>query len=162
MNILVSKQLYIFGWAIAFGAFIGLFYDFIRIFRRIIPHKKIAIGIEDLIFWLITGIMVYGYIFNTNDGKMRGFIFIGLSLGIILYYLLFSNLIVCKTTGMLKTFIKFIKKSLNIIFKPIVIIVKQIFIISKKFTKDLKKFKKWLIIKIRKFLKEINYIIKKI
>lgn len=151
MNILVSEQLNIFGWAIVFGISIGLFYDFIRIFRRIIPHRRFLIGFEDLVFWLITGIAVFGYIFNSTDGIIRGFIFIGLSLGILLYYLILSNLIVSKITYFLKQLMK--------LFTPITKSISQVHYKNKK---HLKKFRKWLIIKIKNFLKEIKYIIKKI
>ncbi len=155
MNILVVDQLYIFAWAIIFGGLLGLFYDFIRIFRRLLPHEKFAIGIEDLLFWFIAGIIIFGYVFNTNDGKMRGFIFIGLSLGATFYFMLLSSIIIYYVT-------RFISKVINLIISPIRILTKPIHIFLKSTTKGLKKNEKWLIIKIKGFLKEIRFIINKI
>ncbi|PKM95258.1 MAG: hypothetical protein CVU84_06140 [Firmicutes bacterium HGW-Firmicutes-1] len=155
MNIFVIDQLYIFTWAVIFGGLLGLFYDFIRIFRRLLPHEKLAIGIEDLLFWFVAGIIIFGYVFNTNDGIMRGFIFIGLSLGAILYFGLLSSLIVNKVT-------RIISKVIKLILSPIRILTKPIHIFIKNTTKGLKKREKWLIIKTKAFLKEIRFIINKI
>lgn len=162
MNILVSDQLYIFAWAIIFGGLLGLFYDTIRVFRRILPHEKLAIGIEDMIFWLLAAIIIFGYIFNTNDGVMRGFIFIGLSLGVAIYMLLFSRVFIEYTTKLIKTIINGIKTILMWLFKPIKILVKPLGIFAHKTSKCLKKSEKWLIIRIRQFLKEIRFIMNKI
>lgn len=162
MNILVSDQLYIFVWAIIFGGLLGLFYDLIRVFRRILPHQKLAIGIEDLIFWCIAGITIFGYIFNTNDGVMRGFIFIGLSLGVAMYMLLFSRIFIEYMTKLIRTILKGIKITLIWIFKPISILLKPISIFTKKTSRGLKKSEKWLIIRLRAFLKEIRFIMNKI
>lgn len=162
MNILVSDQLYIFIWAVIFGGLLGLFYDMIRVFRRILPHEKLAIGIEDIIFWVIAVIVIFGYIFNTNDGIMRGFIFIGLSLGVTVYMLLFSRPFIEYTTKLIRTVLKGIKNFFLWLFKPIRMLLKPIGIFAQKSSKGLKKSEKWLIIRVRQFLKEIRIIINKI
>lgn len=162
MNILVSDQLYIFIWAIIFGGLLGFFYDIIRVFRRILPHEKLAIGVEDIIFWFIAAIIIFGYIFNTNDGVMRGFIFIGLSLGVIIYMLLFSRIFVEFTAKTIRIVLKKIRTIFTWMFKPISILLKPLGIFTQKTSKGLKKSEKWLIIKIRQLLKEIRFIMNKI
>lgn len=162
MNVFVSNQLYVFGWAILYGIMIGISYDFIRIIRRIISHSRVIVGIEDFFFWIIAGLFIFDYIFNANSGSMRGFIFVGISLGLVLYLLTLSKWIVDQVTKLLLSFIKLVKTILKIIFTPLTIILKPFRFFAKKTTKGLKKTEKWLIIKLRRFVKEIYYILKKI
>lgn len=162
MNIVVSNQLTIFGWAVLYGVIIGLVYDFVRIFRRIVPHARVFIGLEDFFFWMIAGLFIFNYIFNINQGVMRGFIFVGISLGCLLYLMTVSKLIIRYVTKLLFSLIKFIKMILKIMFTPLGILLKPIKFFSKKTTKGLKKSEKWLIIRLRRFIKEIYYILKKV
>lgn len=162
MNVIVSNQLYIFGWAILYGGIIGISYDLIRIVRRVVSHSQLLVGLEDFFFWMIAGLVVFNYIFNVNSGSMRGFIFIGLSLGMLLYFLTISKMIVTGGFKLLATAIKLVKTILKIVLTPFMMIFKPFRFIAKKTTKGLKKSEKWLIIRLRRFAKEIYYILKKI
>lgn len=161
MNVVVSNQLYVFGYAILYGVMLGISYDIIRIFRRIVKHSRFAIGLEDFFFWLSAGLIIFAYIFEVNQGTMRGFIFIGLILGITIYMLTVSKLFIIQITKLIKLLIKLIKIIINIILTPIKVLLKPIFFLGKKSRRGLKKSKKWLIIKLRRFFKDIYYIIKK-
>ncbi len=162
MNVVVENQLYVFGWAVFYGVMIGISYDLIRILRRIVGHSRVVVGIEDFFFWIIAGLFVFDYIFNTNSGSMRGFIFIGISLGILLYLMTLSKWIVAQVTKLLVYLIKTIKSILRVLLTPLVVVLKPFRFFAKKTTKGLKKSEKWAIIKLRRFMKEIYYILKKI
>lgn len=162
MNALVSYQLIVFGWAILYGVTIGLSYDFIRILRRIVRHSKIFVALEDFFFWIIVGLFVFNYILRANSGSMRGFIFIGMSLGSLLYFLTISKWLIATFVKGLQLLINFFKMIFKTIFLPLKILLRPLKVFSQKTSKSLKKSKKWLIIGLRRFIKEVYYILKKV
>lgn len=148
----MENQVYLFGIFILNGLLIGLIFDFFRILRKCFKTKNWVTYIQDISFWIITGLIILYSIFKFNNGELRGYIFIGILLGISLYILIFS-----------KTFIKvnlliinFIKKVLNfIIIKPIKIFIK----FTKKF---LVKPISFIIINISKNLSDLKIKFKKL
>lgn len=101
------------------GFIIGILYDVFRILRKSFKTLDIVTYIQDIIFWILTGIILLYSIFTFNNGELRGYIFIGILSGVVLYMLLISKYFICVTVK----FIKFIKK---IIFYPINILHKFI------------------------------------
>lgn len=162
MNEVIVGQFNIFIWAFVLGFTLGILYDLLRIVRRVIPHSKIIIGIEDLSFWLVASIIIFGYVFGSNNGTIRGFIIIGLGIGVILYINLFSDMVVDKMSKSILSVIRTLKKTLLFIFKPITIILKPIKFLLKNIIKGLKKIKKCLIIRVRGICKQIKYIFSKV
>lgn len=88
------------GMMMLFGAGMSALYDVFRILRRIIPHNKVAVSGEDLIYWLCMIIPTFAFVVEINDGVFRLYLILGILLGIFLY---------CKTLGkvimMITTFI---------------------------------------------------------
>ncbi|GKX30535.1 hypothetical protein SH1V18_30150 [Vallitalea longa] len=161
MNSLVSAQAISFLMSILNGLFLGFVYDLLRVFRRIIKHPKWLINIQDLIFWLFGSIIIFIDIFKNNNGTLRGFLCIGVFLGLIFYFFLISKLVIkvfIKIYSFIANIIKFLFK---LIIKPIKLLLTPIFFIVRKIYKLLKKMGKWLIIKYKKITKEIKIIFKK-
>ena len=50
MSEVIRQETTVFFLAIVLGAGLALFYDFLRILRRMIRHGAVAIGLEDLLF----------------------------------------------------------------------------------------------------------------
>lgn len=155
MNSIFSNQLHIFFVFAVLGLCIGVLYDVLRILRELLPHKRWIIGLEDIVFWTISGFFIFKYIYETNSGALRGFIFIGLIITLGSYMVWLSPWMVKTITTLLK-----------IIFKPVLIFFKPFAILIKKLVWVLKKTMKWLIMKLRimlkVLLKEIYIIRKKI
>lgn len=57
-------------------------YDIFRIFRKIVPHHSIAVNAEDLVYWFIVAFIIFGMIFEQNDGALRGYAFAGILAGV--------------------------------------------------------------------------------
>lgn len=98
------------------GIFIGVLFDFFRILRKSFKTVNWLTSIEDILFWILTGLSIIYCMYNFSDGSLRFFMFLGLGLGLLLYMLTLSNFIV-------KTVVKFIfiiKKFLSIIVKTII------------------------------------------
>lgn len=90
----VNNQAYIFLCAVAGGMVIAFLYDIFRIRRKALRTNIVVVYIEDLIYWILVALVMFGVTFYSNDGELRGFIFLGSAIGVILYISLMSRLIV--------------------------------------------------------------------
>lgn len=133
MSEFIQEEISVFLEAAWYGMFIAVFYDVLRVLRRVIKHSDIIVGIQDYLFWVIVGIVVFSMIFQSNDGIVRGYIFLALLIGAYVYNKSVSSF-----------FVKYISKILNFILtlllkKPL----KWVKIIIRKMRKVLiKPFKK--------------------
>lgn len=93
MILSMSYQAQLFLFCVFLGILIGVFYDLIRLFRRIFPHSLMTIQLEDLIYWILSAIFVFLAVLRKNYGDIRPFLILGLFLGVIIYFLLLSPVI---------------------------------------------------------------------
>ena len=98
------------------GILIGIIFDIFRVIRKTFKTPDFITYIEDLIFWMITGVLLLFTILKFNNGEIRSYIFVGLGVGIIIYLLAISKLFI-KVNVII---ISFFKKIISFIFKYIV------------------------------------------
>lgn len=94
MDINVYMDFYLICKAILLGVILGAAYDVLRIIRRIAKHNIIIISIEDVIFWIISGVIFFLMLYDYNGGTGRFLAYIFLALGMLLYHITFSAPIV--------------------------------------------------------------------
>lgn len=82
----ILQELRVVGVAFLSGALITFVYDLIRIFRRIIPHGNVWIGIEDFFFWIWTSLWIFSVLYRENDGSLRLYTILTMALGMIIYH----------------------------------------------------------------------------
>lgn len=92
------------------GLVIMAAYDILRLFRRIVRHKNIFVGLEDFLFWVIAGFVVFSLVYSENDGTLRWFIVVGVLIGGIIYEKSFGRFLVKYTA-------RYVNKLLNIVLK---------------------------------------------
>ena len=90
---LIYDEMTLFAICMLLGAILAMVYDIIRIFRLFVPHADVFVDIEDLIFWIFTAWMVFRTLVIYNRGALRAYAFIGMFLGVILYSLTLSKLL---------------------------------------------------------------------
>ncbi len=126
MNAETINQAYLFLIFILNGILIGGLFDVFRILRRSFNTPNFVTYIEDVMFWIISALIVMYTLFVFNNGQFRAYIFIGIFLGITIYMLFFSKFIVNISVKI----ILFMKKIALVIFKvlsyPISILYKFI------------------------------------
>ena len=71
----------------------ALIYDLFRIKRKTIRTLNLITYIEDLIYWIIVSLIIFLMVYISNDGQLRGFIFLGIAVGALLYIMLLSRLV---------------------------------------------------------------------
>ena len=114
-------------------------YDVLRIIRRIIPHGNVWIGIEDVCYWIFCTIHVFLLLYLKNDGRMRGYCFLGILLGGLFYAFSISRGILKIVVPILNRIIKLVGKVLGIAGKPFIKIGKKIFSFVRKQLKKIYK-----------------------
>jgi len=90
----LGTQLYAFGIVLLAGITLGLFFDLFRVIRGLLRPELFSTPLLDLLFWaLITPVLVL-YLILANWGELRGYVIIGLALGLFFYRLLLSGMII--------------------------------------------------------------------
>ena len=73
------------------GAVLMISYDFLRLFRLLIPHGKWWTGLEDLLYWIYCTVMTFRLLFYQNSGILRGYVIGCVFLGMYLYNAIVSR-----------------------------------------------------------------------
>lgn len=135
---MINNEFSVFLAFILIGIIISFLFDFFRILRRVYQTPDFITIIQDIAFWIISGIILLSGIFILNEGKIRAYLFIGILVGILFYIITLSKIITNTGTHILiilnKTIIKPIFNILNIIINLITKTVHSI----KKYIKNIK------------------------
>ncbi len=146
---MISNEFSVFLAFVLIGIIISFIFDFFRILRCVYKTPDFVTILEDIAFWLISGIILLLGIFVLNDGNIRGYLFIGLFSGVCLYIVFISKNIINIGTKILNLF----NKSVLIpICKVINFLIQMFYNMIKVFTKLFKKIKNdfFLVKKIKK------------
>lgn len=118
------NQLISFSIFIIVGCVIGIIFDVFRILRKSFKTKDIVTYLEDILFWIIAGIILLYSIFKFNNGELRFYLFLGILTGISLYITLISSYFIKINVTVIKFIKKIIHQLLKIILLPIQLILK--------------------------------------
>lgn len=116
---MIQNEVYVFLWSILVGTVLALIFDFFRLMRRKGKTRNLVVYIQDIIYWLIVAVIIIISAFVTNDGELRGFMFVGYIIGAIFYLFLFSKFFL-KIFGTILDFIENIGKNCSDFVKKIV------------------------------------------
>lgn len=149
MDNIILSQLYSLLIFTITGIIIGVFFDIFRILRRSFKTPDIITYIEDILFWIFTGVFFITVLFKFNNGEIRSYVLLGLIFGIIVYMLIISKYFIKINTKIIKIIKKILAYPIKIILKIIkpfsfiVINIRKIIVdIFSKLLKTTKKYKK--------------------
>ena len=71
--------------SIAAGACMAFAYDILRLFRRLVRHGRLAVDVEDLLYWTICFFVSFVLLYYGNNGVIRFVAVFGAALGMLLY-----------------------------------------------------------------------------
>ncbi len=129
---MINTEFNVFLVFVLLGIIISFLFDFFRILRRVYKTPDFITILEDIVFWIISGIIILSGIFILNEGKIRAYLFLGLFAGITIYIITLSKFIT-------KIGIIFFKSINKILFIPILKIIRSIYKMIYKLVKKLKK-----------------------
>lgn len=136
--IMAQNQAYLFIVFSLTGVVIGLLFDFFRILRRSFKTSNIITYFEDVLFWILTGVLILYNIWYFNNGEIRIYMFLGIIMGVLIYMLTLSNIIISLLSKILNSIVKVLElpfRTLFSIFHKFFTVIMKIF---NNFSKKLK------------------------
>ena len=93
MGFTIADQTWQFFFSILFGMGLGVLYDLFRIFRVAFPPGRTLALFEDLIWWLMAGVLTVLFCIAEMNGQIRIFALMGEGIGFLLYHLTIGVLV---------------------------------------------------------------------
>lgn len=90
------------------GAVFGLLYELLRFFRHLIPAREIRANIEDALFIVLAGVLMFIIVIMMNGNQLRLYHILGTVTGFFIYIATIGRLINCinkKICGLLRRFL---------------------------------------------------------
>ncbi|UUZ82171.1 spore cortex biosynthesis protein YabQ [Paenibacillus sp. P26] len=91
------------------GLALGVLFDLYRVLSGQLKVPLWLKGLCDLLYWLIGTLVVFKLLYESNGGEVRPFIFLGLGIGIILYFLLFSRPVIRLIVLIIRIFVTIVR-----------------------------------------------------
>ncbi len=80
-------------YSVAYGGVIGLFYDTLRVLRLAFKPGPVLVFFQDIMFWLLSALVTFVYIFVFADGNVRLVFLLAIALGWFMYYISLGKLV---------------------------------------------------------------------
>ncbi len=89
----LAAQVLTFLYSMILGIALGATYDVFRILRMIINSRNISIFIQDVLYFILSGLMTFLFVLKMNSGDSRFYILAGEGIGWILYHISLGEII---------------------------------------------------------------------
>ncbi len=100
---MIQNQVYVFLWSILTGGILALIFDVFRAMRKSGKENLLIVCLQDVLYLILAAFVVIMSSFITNDGDLRGYMFLGYLLGVIFYLLLLSRIVLKMLIGIFIT-----------------------------------------------------------
>jgi spore cortex biosynthesis protein YabQ len=115
----ISTQFNLLFFSILAGVITGVLFDLYRVFRGLENPNVVVTFLEDTLFWILTGIIVFIFLLSTNHAYMREYVYIAIAVGVLLYMALLSKYFIKVQYTVIKTTTKFIRIAFNFLSYPL-------------------------------------------
>lgn len=103
MAIAITEQTAVFFHSLLLGVVLGCFYDLFRITRIAFVIPALLVLVEDLLFFLFSSIVLFGFMLENSYGQIRYFILLGVALGWTVYYFTAGSLVMKCSARIIQT-----------------------------------------------------------
>ena len=114
MAITMTEQTAVFFRSLLLGAAVGCFYDLFRITRIAFVIPAPLVLVEDLLFFLFSSIVLFGFMLENSFGQIRYFILLGVALGWTIYYFTAGSLVIRCSARIIRA----VKAALAFLWRP--------------------------------------------
>lgn len=133
MSPIITNQAVLFMRSLEIGILMGILFDLVRIFRKLIKHPNFLVQIEDMLYWIVCGFIGFYMLYVCNYADIRPFIFIGILLGAVFYFMTFSVIFMKIATIVIHYIKELIRKLVKAIkeyiFNPIKFVLKKLVVL---------------------------------
>ncbi len=112
--------------SIATGAFLAFVYDVIRLFRRLVRHGRLAVDLEDILYWTACFGLSFTLLYYGNNGVIRFAAVLGAAVGMFIYavtagrfFVRAGYLVIDRTVGSLIRLIRKLIRKLRRLLMPV-------------------------------------------
>ncbi|WP_059048740.1 spore cortex biosynthesis protein YabQ [Paenibacillus senegalimassiliensis] len=77
-------------WMLASGGILGVAFDSYRVVSGQLHFPRWSIHVLDLLYWVAAALFVFRVLYHSNHGELRFYVFLGLFIGIWIYFLFLS------------------------------------------------------------------------
>ncbi len=109
-------------WSLALGGALALFYDFLRSGRRLKKSSVFRVNMEDILFFLLAGVLLFVTAYDKNGGRLRWQGFLGTAFGAGGYYFIFRDKIVRITVWAIQWLMELMFRCIRILLFPVRVI----------------------------------------
>jgi spore cortex biosynthesis protein YabQ len=115
----MSQQINLFVFSLLSGALIGILFDIYRTIRGFESLNKFVTAVEDILFWILTGIIIFMFMMYTSYAYLSFNVFVYLAMGLFIYLKLISKVFVNTLHKLLAIFIKIFRVIFYVVTYPI-------------------------------------------
>jgi len=158
VEIFISEQALIFLYMVLCGGICGVIFDLFRIIRKLFTPGAFIVFIFDIAFYALSAAGFFCFALLFNSGELRAFEFIGLAIGLTLYFLTLSYII----RKIILAFIRLLALVFRFLYRltipPIIFMYKPVRILAAKNKTFLKKLIIYISGKAEKSVKNLRMI----
>lgn len=122
MILSIDIQIYYFLSTVAAGMIIGIMFDIYRIVRGFNYLNRFITAVSDFLFWILAAVITFIFFLYTNNGDLRYYTFVGLILGLFIYFKLISRFFMNSLRLVIYYVLKFFRIIIILLFFPIKLI----------------------------------------
>lgn len=122
----IVKEWYFWLVSIATGVFMAFAYDVVRLFRRLVKHGRLAVDLEDILYWTACFGLSFTLLYYGNNGVIRFAAVFGAAIGMCVYavtvgrfFVRVCYLVIDRTIGSLLRLIRKIVRKLRALLRPV-------------------------------------------
>ncbi|MEG1797721.1 MAG: spore cortex biosynthesis protein YabQ [Clostridium sp.] len=115
----MPQQVNLFVFSLLSGILIGVLFDIYRTIRGFESLNKLISAIEDVLFWILTGIVIFIFMMYTSYAYMSFNVFVYIGIGLFLYLKAISKFFVKTLHNFLLFIFKVIRVTFYVISYPI-------------------------------------------
>ena len=111
------------------GLGMGVVFDGYRVVSNELRFPRWWLPVLDIMYWMAAAVIVFRMLYASNNGEVRAYVFLGLAIGVILYYWLLSQPVIAIVKWLIdavRALVRFLLKLFRlIIIKPILLLYKM-------------------------------------
>jgi spore cortex biosynthesis protein YabQ len=112
------NQVRLIAFSLLAGVITGVFFDIYRLIRGFQNPNKFLTVVQDLLFWVLTSIVIFVFLMYTNEGYLNFYVYVCLIVGVYLYLKRLSRVFINVQYKLLKFNGKAFRVVLNAILYP--------------------------------------------
>jgi len=115
----MNQQINLFIFSLLSGALIGILFDIYRTIRGFESLNKFVTAVEDILFWILTGIIVFIFMMYTSYAYLSFNVFVYLAMGLFIYLKLVSKIFATTLHNLFAIFLKLFRVVFYVVTYPI-------------------------------------------